>query len=129
MRVWLGVMVVASGCATILRSTSEASPLPVLPCSYSGDSRGPSHDDILNGVRDRKEQLNWCVQGNAYDSARVTYMFVWDVTPDGRVENVGVNRASIAGEPLAHCVVDEIGRMRFAKTELGAKGVCFPMKF
>lgn len=129
MRVWVWLAVVLSGCATILRSTSEASPLPVLSCGEQVATDSAIGIDLMEKMLRRKEQMRWCVQGNAYDSVHGQYVFVFDIRPDGAVESVGVHHVKFASEPLAHCVADEIRRMRFAKSETGAKGVCFPFRF
>ncbi len=116
----------------LLAFVSCATPLAALPIRTPGASAnkpGPGEltaEEVIEVVCANEMALASCVRTHHGDHGKI--VLVWDVRPDGTVENAAVRDAEFATNPLAHCFINSLKTWRFAPTEKGGTAIVFPIK-
>lgn len=120
----------------LLIFVSCAPPLAALPVRVPApnpNQPGPGEltaKDIMEVVVANAGGCKACVKAPNRDfSEHGKILLVWDVRPDGTVDNAAVREAAYAAHPLAHCLVNALKTWRFSPTEKGGAAVVFPVKF
>lgn len=80
-------------------------------------------------VFDHKPHLFSCVASGIAPGERGLLLFVWDVTPEGFVENIAMANDAFVRHPIAHCVAESMKTWRYPASTAGIRAIVFPMKF
>ncbi len=103
--------------------------LPVRDDSTALAEAGLSREQIMSTVLAQKAPMARCFHAAQRKGMTGKLVLVWDVTPEGRVENVGVRTSEYATAEVALCLADTMRTWRFPAVEVATNAIVFPFKF
>jgi len=107
----------------------RVAPGPPLPLRTEfADQRGDTQarDDFFRVMLAHGREFRACVSP---DEPSGKLILVWDILPNGDVENIGVRDPEYASLELSHCIARSVSTCHFAPSVAGIRAIHFPFKF
>ena len=80
-------------------------------------------------VLEHKAALGQCCLAAQRKGHTGKLVLVWDVSPDGRVENAGARAPEYATAEVAFCIADALSTWQFPAAEKATTLIVFPFKY